>query len=152
MSLLIHPNLLSDQEILLLLAENNPLAWENLYIKYSPAMYGMISSLTDDKITAIEILKKAFLQLRDGQILSKTSFTICGHLLRFTYGYATRYLKENGIKVKDYHPPAEIKMVHLLYTQSNSLSELALMVNITEGEAKRKIQIEFSSLRNKNIA
>jgi len=55
--------ILSGNQIVVVLQENNPLAWEHLYDKYALAMYGLICNLTEDKLLAEEIFMNAFLEL-----------------------------------------------------------------------------------------
>lgn len=133
-----------------MLKENDLLAWDNLYNKYASAMYGLICNLIDDKTIAEEIFIAAFIQLKEKQILSELRSGLSYTLLRYTYTYAIKQLKQYGISFKKLIPPEEAKLVHLFYIQSNSLKEAASMLNITEEETKKRLRHEFLQFRNKN--
>lgn len=139
---------ISDQQIIILLEENNLLAWEKLYDKYAAAMFGLICNLTNDKTLAEEIFITAFLQLKENQILSKVKFSLYPTLLRHTFSYTTKRLKALGINPKIYNPLEEVKLIHLLSTQCNSIKEVASIFNMTEEETKKKLRAELLNLRN----
>jgi len=142
----------SDQQIITLLLENNLLAWESLYDKYSSAMFGIILNLTDDKTLAEEIFIAAFLQLKEKQILANVKYALCPTLLRYTFNYTTEYLKRSGLNSKIFNPAEEVKLIHLLCTQCNSIKKVASILNMTEEETKKKLRSEILNLRNqKNL-
>ncbi len=141
---------ISDQQIITLLEENNLLAWKKLYDKYATAMYGLICNLTDDKTLAEEIFVAVFLQLKEKQILSKVKYGLCPTLLRYTFSYTTKQLMECSINPKSFNPLEEVKLIHLLSTQCNSLKEVASILNMSEEETKKKLRSELLNLRNQN--
>jgi hypothetical protein len=140
----------SEKQIIVMLQENNPLAWVNLYDKYGSAMYGLIFGLTEDKPLAEEIFTKAFLELKQKQILSKIKFALCAIILRYTYSYTTAHLKKLGITPKKLNSPKEVELIHLLTTQCNSLNEAASILNITVRETKKRLHTAFLNLRMVN--
>ncbi len=139
----------SDQNILSLIAENNLEAWEHLYDKYAPAMYGIICNLTDDKPLAEVIFKEAFLQIKEKQILSKATYSLCPCLLRHTHTFARQQLKERGRTCLN-SPNQQTSLINMLCSQNLSFKQAASNFNITEEEAKRKLHEEFLALRLQN--
>ncbi|MDQ3052149.1 MAG: hypothetical protein M3Q95_14830 [Bacteroidota bacterium] len=139
---------ISDRHIIDLLQENNLEAWKLLYDKYAASMYGMICKLTDDESIAGEIFKEAFLQLKDNHILSKTNYSLCPFLLRHTYNYAIKQLKQFGMQIKPLTPIEEASLIHFLCTQSVSLPEVSSILNMSEEETRVKLRHEFLNLRN----
>ena len=142
--------IVSDKKIITMLQENNPLAWESLYEKYAPAMYGLICNLTDDKLLAEQIFINAFIQLKDKETFSKIKYTLCAILLRHTYSYATTHLKQVGINPKTLNHSKETRLIHLLTTQCNSIKEAAANLTITENETKKILHAEFLDFQMQN--
>ena len=142
----IQGELLSENEILIMLKEKNPLVWGYLYDKYAAAMFGLIFNLTKDKLMAEDIFIKTFLSLKETLILTKIEFALYSNLLRFTHFYATTYLKDLGLTPNKYHPYNEINLIHHLTTQCNSIDEAALMLSITVKETKKKLRADFLAL------
>ena len=117
--------------------------WEKIYDKYSIPLFTLICNLTDDRIIAEEIFTETFVRLKDRLQLSEANYSLCAQLMRHTYITAMHQLKRNGIKPKVWHSPEETKLIHLLCTQCNSLHEVALMMNITKDQAKKKLHENF---------
>jgi hypothetical protein len=143
--------IVSEKHIISMLQAKNPLAWEKLYDKYASAMYGLIFNITKDKSLAEDIFMGAFLDLKQKQILSDIKYALCPAILRYTFSYTTKYLKEIGMTPKPINPPKEGKLIHLINTQCNSLIEAATLLNITVNEAKKRLLVEFKTLRMLNI-
>ena len=120
--------------------------WEKIYDKYSIPLFTLICNLTDDRIIAEEIFTETFVRLKDKLQLSEANYSLCAQLMRHTYVTAMHQLKRHGIKPKAWHSPEETKLIHLLCTQCNSLHEVALMMNITKDEAKKKLHENFLHL------
>jgi hypothetical protein len=110
-------------------------------------MYGLIYNLTKDKSLSEEIFMGAFLDLKQKQILSKTKCELYPIIMRHTYYFTTKHLKEIGICPNNSNPPKEVELIHLLTTQCNSLKEAASILNISDKDAKKRLQVEFSNLR-----
>ncbi len=143
---------MSDQQVILLLLENNLLAWDSLYDKYSSAMYGIILNLTDDKTLAEEIFIPAFIQLKENQILANVKYALCPTLLIYTFNYTTKYLNQSGLNPKIFSPAEEVELIHLLCNQCNSIKKVASILNMTEEATKKKLRSEMLNLRNqKNL-
>ncbi|MEO7210571.1 MAG: hypothetical protein ABIY35_06485 [Chitinophagaceae bacterium] len=141
---------ISGNQIIAMLEENNPLAWENLYDKYASVMYGLICNLTEDKLLAEEILMNAFLELKQKQILSKIKYALLPIIMRYTHSYTIEYLKNIRITEKTFHPQKETELIHLFTTQCSSLKVAASILNITVKETKKRLQVEFLNLRIQN--
>lgn len=144
---------MSDEEIITMLEHNNPLAWESLYDKYAPAIFGLICKLTDDKVIAEKMLISSFLQLKQSKILSKVKYALYPAVLRYVLEYTTQKLTQNGVTPKILKPLDEMPVMHLICTQSGCIHEISSILNITTEEAKRRLRFELLYLRNqKNIA
>ena len=137
--------IISDQKILSMLAENDLKAWEYLYDKYAPAMYGIVCSLTDDLMVAQEIFKDAFIHLRERQIFANIRFALCPFLLRHTYGFTKQQLNDRGIKYPK-EPMKETSLINIFCSEQVSIKEVASRFSIAEEEAKKKLQLEFLAL------
>ncbi len=139
---------LSDRHIIDMLQDNNMEAWNLLYEKYAASMYGIICKLTDDEIIAGEIFKEAFLQLKDTHILSKTTHSLCPFILRHTYNYTIKQLKQYGLNTTEQSPMDEINLIELLCTKSGSLTEASSILNLTVNETRFKLRNELLKFRN----
>ncbi|MGZ4033769.1 MAG: hypothetical protein ACXVPU_10255 [Bacteroidia bacterium] len=124
--------------------------WDPLYDQYSPVMYGVINSLTDDTAIAEKILKDAFFQLKETVIISINDPSFSHTLLKYIYSFTKQRLDQFGINPKKLDQSEEVRLINLLYTQCDSLKDVAFILSITEEEAKKKLRSEFLSLRNKN--
>jgi len=142
-------DILSDQIILSMIAENNLEAWAHLYDKYAPAMLGIICNLTDERKIAEEIFKEAFLQLKEKQILSKFTYALCPYLLIHTNTFARAQLKERGISYSN-NTIDETSLINILCSQNRNITEVASKFRITTVEARNKLRSEFVEIRSKN--
>jgi DNA-directed RNA polymerase specialized sigma24 family protein len=136
-----------EKKLINMVQVNNPVEWRKLYDKYASAMYRLIYNLTKDKSLAEEILMDAFLDLKQKKILSKPKCALYPIIMRHTYSFTTKHLREISISPENSNPPKEAELIHLLTTQCNSLKEAASILNISDKEAKIRLQVEFSSLR-----
>ncbi len=80
-----------------MISDNNLDAWGYVYDKYAPAMFDIISNLTEDKIIAEDIFKEAFLQLKEKQILSKITYSLYPYLQRYTHNFTKRQLELSSV-------------------------------------------------------
>lgn len=131
-----------------MIAENNLEAWEYLYDKYAAAMYGIICKLTDDRTLSEEIFIGAFLQLKEKQILSKTTHPICVCLLRHTHIFAKQELTNRGINSTN--KVEESSLINMFCSQHLTAKDAAVKLNITEQEVRRKLRLEFLELRSQS--
>lgn len=138
--------IISDQTILSMIAENNMDAWGHLYDKYAAAMYGIICNLTDDRSLAELILKEAFIQLKEKQILSKATYSICPYLLRHTHTFARQQLNEWDTPCSN-RSVEQPSLLNMLCSQDLTIKQAASNFNISEEEAKKKLHIEFIEIR-----
>ncbi len=84
-------NLISAEEIVLMVENNNSLGWEHLYDRYSPMMYGAILRLTGNEKLAEEILTESFLQLKKNISLLKNRKPLYLQLLQPLFIYAAEF-------------------------------------------------------------
>lgn len=134
-----------------MLATNHLAAWENIYDKYSPAMFGIILSLTDNKPVAENIFQGAFLHFKESGLYSKLNYVLCARLLRNTYEYAVNYLHEIGEVPKKKNTSQKESLIYLLCTKCKSLKDAAADHNITIEEAKIHLRKEFLEIRRNKI-
>ena len=144
------PEIFTEKQIIVLLQENNPLAWEHLYNKYATAVYGLICNLTEDKLLANEILIKSFISLKKKQVLLDIKCALLPHILRHTYTFTTNHLKKISLKPQIFNPQKDFVLIHLLSTQCNSLKDAALILKVTVEETKKRLHDEFLNLRISN--
>ena len=112
-------------------------------------MFGIICKLTDDRALAEDIFKETFLQLKEKNILSRVTYSLCSVLLRHTHITARQQLNERGISIKK-DQINENLIINILCSQNLSLKELAEKKKLNEAEARKKIRAEFLELRSKN--
>ena len=111
----------------------------------------LIFNLTKDKLLAQEIFMNSFLELK--QTLEKIKCVLLPVILRHTYFYTTKYLERISLTPKTINPPKEAELINLFLTQCNSLNKAASILNITVGETKKRLCVEFLNLRiQKNIS
>ena len=149
LTMVLQTKIISDQNILTLIAENNTEAWRHLYDKYAHAMFGIIYNLTKDRTLAEEIFEEAFLQLKESKILSKNTYALCSCLLRHTHSFAQQQLKERGIN-NPINPIEKNSLITIFCSQNISLREVAAKLNISEKEVKENLRAEFLALHSKN--
>ena len=147
--MVLQTKIISDQNILTLIAENNTEAWRQLYDKYAHAMFGIIYNLTKDRTLAEEIFEEAFLQLKESKIFSKNTYALCSCLLRHTHTFTQQQLKERGID-NPITPIEKISLIDIFCSQNISLRDVAAKLNITEKEVKENLRAEFLALHSKN--
>lgn len=141
--------IISDQNILSLIAENKMEAWKHLYDKYSAAMFGIIYNLTSDRKLAEEIFKETFIQLKERKILSKNTHALCSCLLKHTHTFAQQQLNDRGISLS-YNHTEKTSLIEILCSQYISIKQLASNFNLTEAEIKKNLRAEFLALRSQN--
>jgi len=140
---------ISDQNIRDMLVENIREAWEYVYEKYSGIMYGIIYNLTEDRTLAEEIFIETFVQLKEKKILLNINYEIRPCILRYTNTFARHQLKDRGIAFMENHIEKK-SFINILSSQYITLNELAVKVNLTDREVKKKIRVEYIELSNKN--
>ena len=138
----------SDSEIIAMMEENNSLAWEALYDRYAAAMYGMICSLSNDLEMAEKILIDVFVKLKENQLLASIKIGLCANLLRFTYAHTIKQLGQSGLAPNAINSIEEVNIIRLLCTHCCNLKEVALILNQSEEELRKKLRAEFLNVRN----
>lgn len=140
---------ISDQNIRAMLVENKREAWEFVYEKYAAIMYGIIYNLTEDSTVAKEIFIETFVQLKEKEILLNINCEIRPCILRYTNTFARQQLKDRGIVFMENHIEKK-SFINILSSQYITLHELAVKVNLTDLEVKKKIRVEYIELSNRN--
>ena len=139
---------ISDKDILRMLAEKKPKAWEHLYDKYGTAMYTITYKLAGDKTIAEKIFIDAFVELHEKKILADVANGLCTRVLRHTYNFAIAQLKNYGIHSTAINQALLYEVIDLLCTKCSTIKQVASHLSITEAAAKKKLQHEFYWLRN----
>jgi len=140
---------ISDEQIIKMIKDNNFFAWECLYEKYSASIYGLICKLSNNKKIAEEIFTDVFLQLKTKNIIPQVKHALCPTLLRFTYSFILKELKQRGVNSISYNPSHEINLIHLFYAENNCLKNAPSISNMTEEEIKIQTRFEILNLRNR---
>ena len=123
-------------------------AWGYFYEEYAPAMYGIIFNLKSDRAIAEAILTEAFDLLKERGLLERMQPAVWPCLLRFTYNFAAKRLKERQIKPDLSKQPIDGNLIMLLCTHCGTIAEAAAMLNMTEPEVHQKLHNEFLRLRH----
>lgn len=138
----------SDTDILCMVADKNPAAWEHLYTKYGAAMFTIVHKLANDDVIAEKIFMDAFVELHEKKILANVTNGLCILLLRYTHGFTTMQLKSYGMLPTILNSLFNYEVINLLCTTCHTIKEVALQLNSTEAAAMKKLQDEFYLLRN----
>lgn len=140
-------NYISAQVILsTILASKDLRGWQLFYDKYAAIMFGCICTLTDDNETAEKILLEAIVQLKEKEILPTFGHAFLPCLLKYTNDFAIQQLIKQGIKRRE-NIFGDTKLLYLICTRCHLLKEAAAILNITEEEAKKRLQLEFLAMR-----
>ena len=144
-------SLISAEEIVSMIENNNFLGWQHLYDRYSAMMYGAILRLTSNEKLAEEILMESFLQLKENISLLKNRRPLYLQLLQHTYTTAAAILKSKIIIPLKENGVAEMfPLVNGLMQRQLSLSNIAATYSMTEVEVKENLHKEVKQIRNKN--
>jgi len=143
---------ISDVTIVSMLAENNSSAWEQLYDKYAPMMYGAVVQTAKDERIAEQIFKECFFQLKENKNISKIRGPLDSFLLKHTYSFTSNYLKlmelTNGLNNKIDHNG---HLAQLLSSRQISL-KTELKTDTDQQKARKKLREEFNQLRKQHQA
>jgi DNA-directed RNA polymerase specialized sigma24 family protein len=148
MEMILTANSISDTTIVSMMTENNLSAWEHLYDKYAPMMYGAIFQITGDAAMAEEIFKKCFLELKENDDLLKVKTALCPFLLRHAHSATLNYLKNCGLAsvVTGQASFNDDPLIQLLSSENVTINESKS--NFTQKKARKKLREEFNILRN----
>ena len=75
-----------------MLDQNEAMAWEFIYDKYAPCMYGEILKLVPDEKLASKILVETFIHLKEEKGVFKNIKSLYPTLLRHTYINTVKYV------------------------------------------------------------
>ena len=140
---------IADQTILDLIAESNPEGWNLLHKKYAATIYGIIHNLTGKRALTEEIFKETFLQVKETRFILLPPYALCPFLIRHTLFVAGQKLREWEITSSKGLLP-ENKLTKIVSLHHIPLKELPSPYTLAEEEAKRKPDLEFSTLRADN--
>ncbi len=145
---------ISDTTIVSMLAKNNLSAWEHLYDKYAPMMYGAIFKITGNAPMAEEIFKECFLQLKENDNLSEVKVTLCPFLLRHAHSVTLNYLKKCGLAsvLTGQASFNDDPLIQLLSSDSEniSLKETFSTSDFIQEKVRKKLRKKFNNLRKKH--
>ena len=119
---------------------------EQIYDKYAPIIYGIISSLTDNITISEKIFTAVFLKIKDNILDFKVNGSVYPNLMRFTYSIAIQQLIHHGISPNVRNSQGENKLTYLLCTRYESLQNLTSSLNISNDEVRKNIRKEHSVL------
>lgn len=139
---------MSDIDIIQMLVEKNPKAFEHLYDKFSAAMFTITYKLVGDNSIAEKIFIDAFVELHEKKILANVTKGLCIHVLRHTYNFALAELEKKGIYPPAIKQDSLCEVIDLLCTKCLTIKQVAYRLSITEAAAIKKFQGEFQWLRN----
>ncbi len=142
-----------DTTIVTMLEENNLSAWEHLYDKYAPIMYGAIFQITGDGTMSEEIFKECFLQLKENNNLLEAKTALCPFLLRHAHSITLKYLKKSGLAsvVSGQASFNDDPLIQLLsIEEGNAIDKPESEPNVTQETARKKLREEFNNLRNQH--
>ena len=133
-------------------SQNKTTLWHSIYDEHAASIYGLICYLTTNTRLAEDIFQQVFLQLKDveEQIVSKTIGELCPFLLRHTYKSTIEQLTKRNINPVTDNPFTEMELIHLLCTRGMSLKEVAVVINTTEEDLRKKLRSVFLAIRKEN--
>ncbi|MGQ0826778.1 MAG: RNA polymerase sigma factor [Bacteroidota bacterium] len=140
---------ISDVSIVSMLAENNSSAWEQLYDKYAPMMYGAIVQTTKDERIAEQIFKECFFQLKENKNISKIRGPLDAFLLKHTYSFTANYLKLMELTNDANKFNNNRHLVQLLSSRQISI-KTELQSEKDQKDARKKLREEFNHLRKQH--
>lgn len=125
-----------------IISENTSQNIEQIYDKYAPIIYGIISSLTDNVVISEKIFTDTFIKIKDNFPDFKVNGTSYPTLMRFTYSFTIQQLIQYGISPKVSNFQEANKLTHLLCTRYESLQDVTSLLNISDDEARKNIRKE----------
>jgi hypothetical protein len=143
-------NLISKEEIVSMIEDNDTLGWVYLYDKYASLMYGAILRLTRNQKLADKILTESFAQIKDNLFLLKAPGSLYLQLLHHTFIIAKNILK-NDVKTQKTNSTITpmFPIINSLLQQPLSVNEAAEINSICADDLKLKLYEEVKQLRNK---
>ncbi|MBC7425477.1 MAG: hypothetical protein H7321_02985 [Bacteroidia bacterium] len=80
------------------IAGNKPKAWETLYDRYSPAVYGLVCSMVMDKDVANDIFKSVFVDLKEKKVQLEMQASLHPFILKSAYCHIISKLENLGLE------------------------------------------------------
>ena len=133
---------MSNSQKILTFSEVSSQNVEQIYDKYAPIIYGIISSLTDNVIVSEKIFTAIFLKVKDNILDFNVNGTVYPNLMRFTYDFVIQQLVHYGINPQVDNLAKDNRLTSLLCTRYESLHDMASSLNISRDEAKKYIRKE----------
>lgn len=143
-------NPISDVTIVSMLAENNSVAWEQLYDKYAPIMYGAVIQITKDERIAQQIFKECFLQLKENNHISSVRDPLGSFLFKHAQSFTLNYLKLLELTYNvNKTDAANDPLIQLLSARKISLKP-EFKPTTEQLESRKQLREEFNSLRKQH--
>ena len=124
----------SDLSRIASLSENLGSAWEQLYSKYAPLVYGVIYHITGEEKIAQEIFEEVFCDIKKKGVILEETPPLCTCLLRHTFSVTFLHLNSLGIA-----PPI---------IDPNAAGDFALYHILNAAETEVKSQAAGSEVKN----
>ena len=139
----------SNNQILTTVSENSLVYVEQIYDKYGPSIYRIISTLTDDSDISERIFTDTILKIKDNFSTFFVNGTIYPNLMRFTYSFAVQQLIHYGVSPKIDNSAKNDDLTYLLFTRYESLQEVTSSLKISQDEARKILRKEYLNFKLK---
>ena len=132
-------------------------SFQSLYDKYADMIYGMIRCCVEEEPIAANLLQKIFLQLKErslavaGEIAFKDIIVMVKTTTaEFLQQYKTPFKPHSWLE--DIANLTNEKLLQLVYFGRYSISELAVLLSISEADARKIIVTAIKSCRQSQPA
>ena len=144
-------NTASDNQILTTVSEDSLVYVEQIYDKYAPSIYRIISTLTDDSDISERIFTDTIFKIKDNFSTFFVNGTIYPNLMRFTYSFAVQQLIRYGMSPKIDNSTKNDDLTYLLFTRYESLQEVTSSLKISQDEARKRLRKEYLNFKLKPV-
>jgi hypothetical protein len=121
--------------------------FENFYNKYSAVMYGVINSIAPNKSVADQILIDAFLDIKENNLFIDSKENHYINILKYTFNFSIKQLMLLGVVRKECEYFLRHNIMHLLCTTCTSIKEVASLLEVSEAETIKQLQLEMLTFR-----
>ena len=143
-------NTVSNNQISTTVSQSSLIYIEQIYDKYGPCIYQIISTLTDDSDISERIFTDTILKIRDNFSTFFVNGAIYPNLMRFAYSFAVQQLIDYGISPKIDNSTKNDDLTYLLFTRYESLQEVSSSLKISQDEARKRLRKEYLNFKLKN--
>ena len=140
-----------NNQILTTVSQSSSIYVEQIYDKYGPSIYRIISTLTDDSDISEKIFMDTILRIKDNFSTFFVNGTIYPNLMRFTYSFAVQQLIHYGISPKIDNSTKNDDLTYQLFTRYESLQEVTSSLKISQDEARKMLRKEYLNFKLKPI-